>query len=361
MYLLYDHQIFSWQKYGGISRYFYELIKRVSVSENVDLYQGFHVNKYGLDNAGRFGQLFSHSKIELPRTGRIYEWLNRAYFKSFARKSKSEIYHPTYYNDYCITDKKLVVTVHDMIHELFPQYFIFDKDTIRKKRTILNKADRIIAISKATKVDLINILDLPPEKIDIVYHGNSLRIDVAEKRIFPDPYCLFVGNRSTYKNFLPMLEAFAASKYSRDIKLVSFGGGEFTSEELMAIKRLNLVGRVKQISGDDLLLANLYKFAEVFIYPSQYEGFGLPPLEAMYYGTPVICSNTSSIPEVVADAALQFNPNEIDSMTDMINKILSDSDLRKDLSIRGKKRESEFSWDRCAKETIDVYKRALEN
>lgn len=358
--ILYDHQIFSWQKYGGISRYFYELIKRVSVSENVDVYQGFNVNKYGLENVENIGRIFSQSKFELPKTGLIYEWINRAGLKSFARNSKAGIYHPTYYNDYSIADKKLVVTVYDMIHELFPDYFRNDKATAAKKRIILKKADRIIAISEATKADLVRILDLPPAKIDVVYLANSLRLEVNEKRIFEEPYCLYVGNRGGYKNFLPMLEAFAASKYAKDLKIVAFGGGAFSNEEIAVIKQLNFTDCVKQISGDDKLLANLYKYAEVFIYPSQYEGFGLPPLEAMYYGTPVICSDTSSIPEVVMDAALQFNPNNIDSMADAFNKILSDDGLRKELAVKGKKREREFSWDRCAKDTIEVYKKVME-
>ncbi len=359
MNILYDHQVFFWQKYGGISRYFYELIKRVSASENVDLYQGFHINKYGLDNIENIGRIFSHSKIELPKTGRMYTWINAAGLKCFARKSKAEIYHPTYYNDYCIANKKLVITVYDMIHELFPYYFVKDATAV-SKQSILKKADRIIAISESTKLDLVRILDLPPEKIDVVYLANSLRVGVGEKRIIEEPYCLYVGNRVGYKNFLPMIEAFAASKYAKDLKIVAFGGGAFNSEEMLAIKQLNLTGSVKQISGDDKLLANLYKYAEVFVYPSQYEGFGLPPLEAMYYGTPVICSNTSSIPEVVADAALQFNPNDKYSMMEAFNKILSDEGLRKDLATKGKVRESIFSWDRCANETIEVYKKVME-
>ncbi len=358
--ILYDHQIFSGQKYGGISRYFYELIKRVSVTEKVDLYQGFHINKYGLDNIENIGRIFSHSKIELPKTSRMYEWINTAGLKYFARKSKAEIYHPTYYNDYCIADKKLVITVYDMIHELFPDYFVKNDATAINKRVILKKADRIIAISEATKADLIRILDLPPEKIDVVYLANSLRVEVDGNRVFEEPYCLYVGNRGEYKNFLPMLEAFAASKYAKDLKIVAFGGGAFTSEEVSVIKQLNLTGCVKQISGDDKLLANLYKYAEVFVYPSQYEGFGLPPLEAMYYSTPVMCSNTSSIPEVVLDAALQFDPNNKESMTEAFNMILSDGELRKDLAIKGKNRERDFSWDRCANETIETYKKVME-
>lgn len=360
MNIMYDHQIFSRQKYGGISRYFYELIKRVATSENVDFYQGFHVNKYGIENIKNLERIFSHSKIKIPKTGRIYEWINSAGLKIFAKQSKSEIYHPTYYNYYNISGPKLVVTVYDMIHELFPDYFADDKETIKNKRNILRKADRIIAISKATKEDLIKILDLPPDKIDVVYLANSLKVEVKEKRLIKEPYCLYVGNRGIYKNFLPMLKAFASSKYSKDLKIISFGGGAFNNEELSAIERFNLNGCVKQISGNDQLLANLYKYAEVYIYPSQYEGFGLPPLEAMYFGTPVMCSNTSSIPEVVLDAALQFDPNHIDSMAEAFNKILSDDGLRKKLAIKGKEREGAFSWERCANETIEVYKKVME-
>ena len=358
MHILYDHQVFSFQKYGGISRYFYELIKYVSTFECVDLYQGFHINRYGLDKEKTFNMKFAYC---MEHTGSMYKWLNTKGVKYFSAKSKADIYHPTYYNDFYIPKKKLVVTVFDMIHELFPQYFTSSNDveTINNKRKILERADRILSISESTKEDVINMFDISPDKIDVVYLANSLKLNVMEKRIISEPYCLFVGNRGTYKNFLPMLKAFAMSEYRRDLKIVAFGAGEFNDEERELIKALDLEGRVEQISGDDQLLANLYNYAEVFVYPSLYEGFGLPPLEAMYYGTPVVCSNTSSLPEVVADAAIQFNPHEMESMTDVFNRILSDGALRETLSVKGKKREKEFSWVRCAKETIDTYHKVM--
>lgn len=354
MKILYDHQVFSWQKYGGISRYFYEIIKRISEKENVNLFQGYNINKYGLNNLDIYDDIFSKKRYLIPKTGRLYKFLNKVCLKNFSNKNRVDIYHPTYYNDYNLNNGKLIVTVYDMIHELFSANFKNDK-TCELKRNLLLKADGIISISESTKKDLINILNIPSEKIKVIYLANSLNIEVKDNKLVDVPYILYVGQRKAYKNFNNFLIAYAKTKCKKDFKCVCFGGGPFIKEELFLINKLGLKNNIIYKSGNDNVLANLYKYAEAFIYPSKYEGFGLPPLEAMYYETPVLVSESSSIPEVVGDAGIYFNPNSIDDMAIKIDKTLSDKNLLKILKQKGKKREQLFSWDKCAKETIDFY------
>lgn len=357
--ILYDHQIFCMQKYGGISRYFYEIVSRIAQKENAYFYEGYHINEYGLEDVADVNVISSMKRPKIPKTGRIFEMLNGWQLRKHIKRGKFDIYHPTYYRDYGKGKCCLVLTVHDMIHELFPKYFTNSKRDIEEKENLIKKADRIIAISKSTKHDLIDIYGIPEEKINIVYHGNSLRIPVTTKRIEVKPYILYVGNRGGYKNFIPFIKAFANSLFRDEIKLIAFGGGKFSSEEEQEIHRLGLEYNIEQISGPDIVLANLYKYAEAFAYPSEYEGFGFPPLEAMYYETPVLCSNTSSLPEVVGKAGLYFSPSSIDEMMEAINKIISDVELRKRLVIAGKIRERLFDWNRCAEETLNVYQKAL--
>lgn len=360
MNILYDHQCFAMQKYGGISRVFFEIASRIAQKENVYLYEGYHINEYGLEKAEGINVLKAVKKPCIPKTGRLFHFLNKQGLCRQVKSDKYDIYHPTYYEDYACGRSRLILTVHDMIHELFPAYFPDFTVEVARKENLIKKADRIIAISMATKKDLMNIYNVPEEKIDIVYHGNSLRLPVHELPLVSSPYVLFVGTRFIYKNFVRMLKAWATSKFCHDLQIVAFGGGIFSKSEMLLIKDLGLERQVMQMTGDDCMLANLYKYAEAFIYPSEYEGFGLPLLEAMHYGTPVLCSNTSSLPEVAGEAACYFAPEEIDDMREKIDKVLGDGSLRKDLSCKGIAREKKFSWDKCAEETLAVYRRALQ-
>ena len=125
------------------------------------------------------------------------------------------------------------------------------------------------------------------------------------------------------------------------------------------LAKLGIWERVVYYSGDDVVLSNLYQFAKLFVYPSLYEGFGLPLLEAMHYGTPVLAGNTSSIPEVAGDAAEYFDPSEPESICEVMDRLLSDADRRQELRVEGREREKMFSWQRCAEETLDFYRTLL--
>ena len=355
MNILYDSQIFMLQRYGGISRYFYELIRYLIPLESILLHVGFNNNRYGISSLKGYKRIWGHHIKDMKGKTRLCSYLNALHFKYFAWHEDADIYHPTYYENYEIPGAKKVVTVYDMIHELFPQEFWGDR-TAEKKAKILQDADGIIAISENTKKDLIRLFGIPQEKIRVIYLANSLSASLQDVSVVEMPYLLYVGNRSGYKNFMGFAQAFAGSQYKNDVKLVCFGGGEFTKSERDSLIRMGIWERTVYCSGGDDVLSNLYQFAVAFVYPSIYEGFGLPLLEAMHHGTPVLTGATSSIPEVAGDAAEYFNPNEPESIREVMDRLLSDADRRQELRVRGREREKMFSWQRCAEETLDFYR-----
>ncbi|NQW93661.1 MAG: glycosyltransferase family 4 protein, partial [Polaromonas sp.] len=225
----------------------------------------------------------------------------------------------------------------------------------------------VICVSESTRRDAIDILGLSPEKITVVHHGFALMsigggkaVEISSQAIVR-PFLLYVGHRGGYKNFLGLLEAYASSKaLTGSFDLVCFGGGPLQADEVQAVHRLGLPeGKVLQLTGSDEILSSLYRTASAFIYPSLYEGFGIPPLEAMAHDCPVICSQTSSIPEVVGNAGEYFDPEDVESMRGAIERVMNSEALRNTLTLNGRERLKQFSWDRCAAETYDIYKKLL--
>ena len=181
-----------------------------------------------------------------------------------------------------------------MIHEKYSEYLQPDDNMSYIKLQAINRADHVICISENTRKDLIELTNIPQAKTSVVHLGFSLWIYQRRgPKIINRPYLLFVGHRGGYKNFRRFLQAYATSKrLVQDFDVVCFGGFEFSSDELTFISSLGLTSnKVRRISGDDQVLANLYLNAAAFIYPSLYEGFGIPLLEAMSYQCPVVCSN----------------------------------------------------------------------
>jgi glycosyltransferase involved in cell wall biosynthesis len=251
-----------------------------------------------------------------------------------------------------------------MIHELFPEHFPVQDQTRHAKRIAVERADHIICISEHTRQDLIRLLDIPPEKTTVVHLGFSFSLTNSNKIASSNitkPYILFVGVRSGYKNFARLLAAYASdSELSDAFDLVAFGGGKFSNEEQLLIRHHGLnQNQVHQVGGGDEALAALYKDAALFVYPSLYEGFGIPPLEAMSLDCPVACSNTSSIPEVVGEAAYLFDPHSSESISRAIQVVLGNAELRRNLQRQGQERVRSFSWQTCAAHTLDVYKATL--
>ena len=367
MKIIFDQQIFSWQEYGGISRYIYELALGLASNsnQNVTVVSPLYVNQY-LKQAPKSLKLLGLPTKKIPRTGRILRAVNWAISWPIMRYMKPDIVHETYYSGKCIAPKgtKVVLTVYDMIHERFSEQFPVLDTTSKEKAIAVSRADHIICISEHTRQDLINLLGVNPAKTSVVHLGFSLTSDSNEGEpleVPKRPFLLYVGARGGYKNFDGLLQAYAASpKLKSSYDLICFGGGVFTLKEKLQLQKLGLqTDSVYQVSGDDFILASYYKVASAFIYPSMYEGFGIPPLEAMSFNCPVICSNVSSIPEIVGNAGFMFDPSSTQSIQFAIEKVLGDSALRASLVAYGQERLKVFGWERCAQETLDVYRKVL--
>lgn len=361
MKILYDYEIFSLQKYGGASRYITEVISRICLKKDVDisLFMGYYINDYGLENSREFCEKFFGKKLPfIPKVKNLYNIPNRIFFKRFYKNTDFDIFHQTYFNSFKYDNKgKYIVTVLDMIHEIYPEYFSAFDFSRKFKKIAVNVADGIICISNSTKNDLINILNVQEEKIKVIYLANSLNVEVSAKKIVEVPYILYVGKRGGYKNFLKFISAYSeVEEINKNFNVICFGGGKFTEEENKMLKELKISQKVKQKSGSDEMLANIYKYSSVFVYPSEYEGFGIPPLEAMKYGCPLVVSNKSSIPEVVGNAGLYFDPDNKEELIEKLKQLLFNNDVRSDLISKGYERVKSFTWDKCANETYSFYK-----
>jgi glycosyltransferase involved in cell wall biosynthesis len=289
---------------------------------------------------------------------RAYKAINCMLFNTaLYSRSKPDLYHQTYYSNVAPAYAgHRVVTVLDMIHERFPEHFSPHDKTSRIKREAVARAEGVVCISHSTKRDLMDLFQVPEHKIKVIYLGNSLTQAATDSPPLDAPYILYVGLREHYKNFESLARAYASSAaLCREFKLVCFGGGPFNAAEKTELTLLGISGNVLHITGDDGLLASLYAHASVFVYPSLYEGFGIPPLEAMHYGCPVLASNASSIPEVIGDAGLYFDPTDPDDLQQKLEEMLGNASLQNKLRQSGHAQEQKFSWDICALETARYY------
>lgn len=366
LHILYDHQVFMWQTYGGISRYYYEIANRIAAMQhNVEIFAPLYVNDYFQKECR-----VRPRGLKIPFLSNIAPQILKIINPSLAYlllkpRKKIDILHETYYSllDWCPRSAKRVITVHDMIHEKFVDNFSSWNKTRQIKAHAVRRADHIICVSENTKKDLIELLCVPDRKISVIYHGYSLMINhsAIKSLKIEKPFILYVGARDGWKNFKRLLSAYGNSRLlKKEFSIVCFGGGDFSSKELSLIKSLNIgQNEIKHVSGDDEVLASLYASAAAFVYPSLYEGFGIPPLEAMSFGCPVVCSNTSSLPEVVGDAAELFDPEDEVAMRCAIETVVSEPEKSQRLVEHGYERIKKYSWDKCARNTLNVYKNIL--
>jgi glycosyltransferase involved in cell wall biosynthesis len=351
MKVLYDHQVFSWQKFGGISRYFYELMQHSEGLFDYEVSGVFSENEY-MKSLG----IYRKFPIEYRFKGRqrIINYMNRKNSIKKIVKEQYDVLHPTYYDPYILQKKAklLVITVHDMIHELFPEY-LSNKKIIYNKKIMISKADRIIAVSDNTKNDILKYYpEIDENKIDTIYHGMSYEILENQEK---ENYLLFTGHRSGYKNYKPFLTAIAPILLKYDMNLICTGK-HFDGNEKRIINDLHIAEKTicKFVSDEELI--DLYSRAVAFIFPSLYEGFGIPVLEAFATGCPAILANTSSLPEVGGSAALYFDPYSIEDMRSVIERVITSPTLQRELVNKGKERVKEFSWEKCAEKTAKVYR-----
>ena len=359
MNVLYDSQIFQGQRYGGVSRYFHELISHAVRSQTLDvsLFLGLSQNGYGTESlAPHCKHFFGVAHPELRKLVRFARVLNPIMLKTFAWQAKPDLFHPTYYFPYLGRSRvPRVLTVHDMIHERFPNMFYSRDQTSRLKALAVSRAQQIIAVSHSTKRDLVDLFQVPPERVSVVHLGGPTVLRSPPKPQGLDDFILYVGVRASYRNFALLATAFALAKESRDTLLVCYGGGPFRRSESELFHKLKIEHRVVHRAGPDDDLACYYAHAIALVFPSLYEGFGIPPLEAMAYGCPVVVSRTSSVPEVVGAAGLYFDPSSVEECCAQLQRVLSDNQLRADLSAKGLLQSRKFSWQRCFDETLAVY------
>jgi glycosyltransferase involved in cell wall biosynthesis len=364
MRVVYDYQIFNWQRYGGISRYFCELASRIdNFSESEARFAaGLHVNEYLVHDYPLL--TIGRQRISNKLFNKVSDKINRQWSGYYLNAQPPDILHYTYYQPQIPVKKSIkVLTVYDMIHELFLDPKAQDKDTVvAAKAAMVAAVDSIICPSECSKRDLVEFCQIDPAKITVIYHGYGLTAPVP---IAPPagikPYLLVVGERRWYKNFERFLQAYASDPaFHQDFDLRCFGANSLTKQELTLIDQLGLPRTsIKWQTGNDAELVGLYQQASLFVYPSLYEGFGYPPLEAMAAGCPVACSNVSCFPETVADAAELFDPYDVESIAQGLKNVLYDSARSAELIVMGKQNIQRFSWDKCAQEHHQVYKSLL--
>ena len=364
MKVIYDAQIFTQQEFGGISRYICALASQMSHVPGVDvkIVAPLHINQYlkGADSDLVTGVYV----CRLPKTARIIKAMSAALCGPVSRTMHPDLVHETYYaaRPLCRSNVPHVLTVYDMIEERCPESFGAGYPVAQLKKSAVNRADHIFCISENTRRDLLEIHSLPESRMSVTYLGYDALPQTglqAQALVGVAPYILHVAGRRGYKNFDGLLRAFAASRWLKiNFRLVCFGAGALSPDERGLMAELGLSAeQVIHVGGSDDRLAALYRGAAAFVYPSKYEGFGIPPLEAMSLDCPVICSHTSSIPEVVGDAGEYFDPDDLDSIRVSIERVLQSSARREELVSLGRERCKRFSWERCAQETLAVYRR----
>lgn len=371
MKIILDPQIFNSQRFGGISRYYTEVFSVLSRKKNINLLLPLNnsTNVYfneSILNTTKQKIYFSANKIlhKLRIDNKIkLEIFKNRYVSSLIKQRQYDLFIPTYYDTYFlkhIDPKPYVLTVYDMIHELFPEFFPNDKMVVPNKKYLMERATRIIAVSENTKKDILNIYPhIDSGKIDVVYHGCSIKVNTIKSALLPPKYILFVGTRSIYKNFIFLVHSIATLlKKDKDLHLICAGGGGFNDIEKELILKLELEDQIihKHFTEDEL--GCFYNRALCFVFPSMYEGFGIPVLESMICGCPVVLANHSSFPEVAGDAGIYFELNNPKDLCNKIQKLVENESLRLEFSLKGIEQAKKFSWEKAADECLDVYKKA---
>jgi glycosyltransferase involved in cell wall biosynthesis len=288
------------------------------------------------------------------------------------RRERPDVYHAPHYVLPPAVRCRSVVTIHDCIHLMFPQY-LPNRAAYAYARASMwaaaRRSDRILTVSEASKRDILSLFNVKPEKIVVVYNAIDEHFSttpseehvarIRERYQLDHKFVLYVGNIKPHKNLVRLIEAFSELRRTHDDLKLLIIGDEISKLPALrrAVHRNKLHKHVRFLGylKDDTLTV-LYRLASVFVFPSLYEGFGLPPLEAMASGTPVVTSNVSSLPEVTGDAAVLVDPYDVDSIGDGMRRVLDDPRLAEELRIKGLKRAREFSWEHSVEKTQRVYR-----
>jgi glycosyltransferase involved in cell wall biosynthesis len=356
---------------AGLGRYAESLVRALAplCSEYLAL---FYNREHGVEPLEGLESLSSATVSLGYKPWRMAVWLGQVMHAPFNRYlPNAQLYHATEHLLMPLRGVPTVLTVHDLIFRQTPEHHK------PLNRWYLNwtmplycrRADHIIAVSETTRHDLISAYHLPPEKISVIHEAADLRfrpqpseIEAHVRTVYglPEHYLLYVGTLEPRKNLERLLAAWAPLYQAGECPpLVMVGKRGWLSEGFFAALEASPARKGVLLTGyvPDSDLPALYSAAMAFVWPSVYEGFGLPPLEAMACGSPVVSSRASSMPEVVGDAALLFDPQNIDALRECLRTVVRDEALRRDLSARGLVRAAAFSWQRNAQETLQVYSR----
>ena len=292
------------------------------------------------------------------------------------RREGVDLFHAPHYVLPPLVGCRSVVTIHDCIHLMFPQYLPNRLAWAYARASMwvaTHHSDRVLTVSEASKRDILRFYQVPPEKIEVIHNGIDERfwtapseedvIRVRERYQLTDPFLLYAGNIKPHKNLERVIDAFYRLRCSGfpDLRLLIIGHEISRYATLRrAVHRYQLHKYVRFLGFvPDETLAVLYRLASVFVFPSLYEGFGLPPLEAMASGTPVVASNVSSLPEVAGDAALLVDPEDPEAIAGAVHMLLTDRTLREELRQRGLARARTFTWGESVARTRAIYAEVL--
>jgi glycosyltransferase involved in cell wall biosynthesis len=357
--ILYDGAIYGMQSAGGINRYFANLIGRLPADNAPTLTtyrdRQLHVPIHPNLRVLRFRRF---------RPGRISRKVEQQWLRWLTRRTPFDVAHPTHYYSHLFTRAlerrriPTVLTVWDMTHEVLPAQMPNSARTSLQKREAVLRADAVICISENTRNDLLERYQLPKDRVTVTYLASEIDIGQAfgSERVPEQPYLLYVGHRYPYKNFRRLLEAFARVAPLRPDLRLCVVGHPFGATERQEIEELRVARHVENVGQvTDPHLAKLYRCSLALVYPSLYEGFGIPPLEAMSCGTAVIASRAASIPEVVGDAGVLFDPFSTEELAEAILRVVDSPQAREAMIRRGRERVRLFSWDKMVADTCEVY------
>jgi glycosyltransferase involved in cell wall biosynthesis len=312
----------------------------------------------------------------VAETARPYSLTEQWRIPLAAARAHADLLHEPHYVLPPLARCRTVVTIHDCIHLRFPEYlpsraaFFYAHTMIR---LAARKADRVLTVSEASKRDILHYTGVAADKVTVIPNGLDARfaaapdwaaIERVQQRFQLDhPFVLYVGNIKPHKNLERLIAAFAAARGDGpdDLKLVVIGDETSNYPSVrQAVHRHRLDKHVRFFGFQPAAtLVVFYRLARAFVFPSLYEGFGLPPLEAMANETPVVTSNLSSLPEVTGDAALLVDPYDVAAIADGIRRVVADEPLRQTLIARGRERAGHFSWAKAATDTLAAYRHVL--
>jgi glycosyltransferase involved in cell wall biosynthesis len=362
MKVLYDYQTFINQKFGGISRYFIELLNQINFTDDKCTVAVLYSDNIYLNQKVYHNLIVLLFKYHFKGRKIIINFLNITFNKYKLIKSDFDVFHPTYYNPYFLgyCKKPFVITVHDLIHEKYLMHLNSPK-FLADKRELLEKASRIIAISNTTKSDIVSIYKIDEKKIDVIYHGVDESFNNIKTRYLdlPKRYVLFMGQRNEYKNFDFFIKALKSVLCNDDKLHLICTGYPFDLKEIKLLEDLGLTNKVQHFDASEIDLPSLYANSLCFVFPSIYEGFGMPILEAFAAKTPCLLSDTPCFREIAEDAALFFKLDDFDDFKVQISKILYDKSIKEVLVNKGLGRVNKFSWQRTKDLTLETYKKAI--